>query len=322
MKIFLTGAGGFIGRTLLKRLAQEGHITTSLLLEDESADGIASITQIVRGDITQPATLGGLIDDHDAVIHLAGAVGYGQSWERCIAINVDGTRNVANEAVRAGAKRFIHMSSVSVYGRVPEVLLSEDAPLRKTGEPYGDTKIEAEHVLEEVGKDGALNWTILRPTVIYGPGDDKFLPKLIENLRSGSARVIGKGDGSVDLIHVNDVADFIERILLEPRAFEQTLNLADPDTCSWKELMGIVADELNVPPPTKHLPYPLALGIAGGMEIVSILTRRPPRLTRYAIRVVGRQYRYLATRAQELGFNSSVPVEDGIVGAIANSNPT
>ncbi len=313
MKVFVTGAGGFVGRALLSKLVERGHSATALLLRGEPAGGLEPSAQVVRGDITDPLSLRGALEGHDAVVHLAGVVGYGQEWRRCTLVNVEGTRNVAREAARAGARRFIHMSSVSVYGRVPEVLLSEDAPLLKTGEPYGDTKIDAEQALRAAAAGGDLDWTILRPTVIYGRGDDKFLPKLVENLRSGRARVIGHGRGSVDLVHVDDVVTFIERSLSEPRAIGATLNLADSTTCSWKELLGVVAHELGVPAPTKHLPYPMALGIAGLMELASRLTRRPPRLTRYAVRVVGRQYRYLATRAQALGFESSRPLEDGIV---------
>ncbi len=319
MNVFVTGAGGFVGRTLLAKLIAAGHSATALLLEGESAEGLDPAARLVRGDITQPASLRGVMDDHDAVVHLAGAVGYGQQWSRCVEVNVEGTRNIAEEAVRAGARRFVHMSSVSVYGRLPEVALTEDAPLLKTDDPYGDTKIDAEEVVRQVGGGGTLQWTILRPTVIYGAGDDKFLPKLVQNLRSGSARIIGSGAATVDLVHVDDVVAFIEALLSDARSHGEALNLADPDTCSWQELLGVVADELRVPRPSKRLPYHAALLVAGAMELVARLTGRPPRLTRYAVRVVGRQYRYVATRAQELGFSCSVPPDRGIVGVMRSS---
>ena len=218
MNVFVTGAGGFVGRALLAKLIHAGHRVTALLLEGESAEGIEPAAKLIRGDITRAASLQGIIDDHDAVVHLAGAVGYGQQWSRCVEVNVEGTRNIAQEAARAGARRFIHMSSVSVYGRLPEVALTEDAALIKTDDPYGDTKIDAEEIVQRVGEGGALQWTILRPTVIYGAGDDKFLPKLVENLRSGRARIIGSGAASVDLVHVDDVVAFIEVLLSDERS--------------------------------------------------------------------------------------------------------
>jgi len=316
MNVFVTGAGGFVGRTLLAKLIDAGHSATAMLLEGESTEGLEPAAKIVRADITRPASLRGVMDNHDAVVHLAGAVGYGQQWSRCIEVNVEGTRNIAEEAVRAGVRRFVHMSSVSVYGRLPEVALTEDAALIKTDDPYGDTKIDAENVVRQIGGGGALKWTILRPTVIYGAGDDKFLPKLVQNLRSGSARIIGSGTASVDLVHVDDVVTFIEALLSDERSHGEVLNLADPDTCTWQELLGVVADELGVPRPSKRLPYHVALVVAGAMELVARVTGRPPRLTRYAVRVVGRQYRYVATRARELGFSSSVPLERGIVGVM------
>lgn len=75
----------------------------------------------------------------DAVIHLAGCVG-DQKWGSCITVNRDGTSTIAEEAIWSGVRRFIHLSSVSVYGRVPLVEIREDSPVRKIGDPYGDTR--------------------------------------------------------------------------------------------------------------------------------------------------------------------------------------
>ena len=137
--------------------------------------------------------------------------------------------------------------TVRVYGGVPEVDLSEDAPMGMTGEPYGDGQIHAERVVHALSSKSALNLTIVRPTVIYGPGDDKFLPKVIENLKSGQARINGP----------------------------------------------------SAEAPAAHA---VALGVAGSMELVAAVTKRPPRLTRHAVRVVGKQHRYRTERAQSVGF--------------------
>lgn len=312
MNIFMTGATGFIGKTIVKRLLSEGHTVTALLLPDDSDAGLEEV-RIARGDITIPDTLLNKMNAHDAVIHLAGSVGYGLKMETCLKINRDGTFNVAREAIHSGIRRFIHFSSVSVYGRVPDVSIAEDFPLKKIGDPYGDTKIDAENILNRYVQQDKLDLTVVRPTVIYGPGDDKFLPKLMENLRSGKARIIGSGENSVDLIHISDVAEFVTLLLKDERSIGKVYNLTNPDNPTWKEMLEEIASVMGVRVPEKHLPYCVAFMLAGMMELVSYFTGRPPRLTRYAVRVIGRQYQYVTDRMQnELGFKPKRGLLEGI----------
>jgi len=321
VQVFVTGAGGFIGRNLLPRLAAEGHLPCALLLPDEDAAGLPPC-RVVRGDITRPESLGGLLDGCDAVVHLAAAVGYGQTLERCRRINREGTRHMVEAAVAAGVRRFVQLSSVSVYGRRPGIPIDEDTPFRHIGDPYGDSKIEAEELLQKHADRHEIDLTILRPTVIYGPGDDKFLPKLIENLRSGRARIIGDGSNRVDAVHVDDVATLVARVLADPRAIGGVYNVSNPNNPSWKELLSWVAEAIGVDPPRSHLPYSLALIAAAAMELAARLTGGEPRLTCYAVRVIGRDYDYRVDRAKsELGFEAKVDLREGVRRECAASHP-
>jgi nucleoside-diphosphate-sugar epimerase len=312
MKTFVTGAGGFIGRRLSRRLIADGHAVTTLVLPGEDAKDLAG-AEVVRGDITVENGLPDLLAGHDAIVHLAGAVGYGQTFERCRALNVGGTRNVAQAAVDGGVRRFVHMSSVSVYGRVAGVRIGEDFPLRKIGDPYGDTKIDAEEIVREWSSRGKLDLTIIRPTVVYGPGDDKFLPKLVENLRAGGARIIGDGENSVDAIHIDDTVRFLAGVLVDPRAVGGIYNLNNPANSTWNELVSEVAAAIGVPPPRGRLPYGVAMALATVMEIAARIRGDEPRLTRYSVRVIGRQYHYATDRARdELGFEPRIDMRDAI----------
>lgn len=287
-------------------LRADSHTVTALLLPEEPEAGILA-DGFVHGDITRPESLLGTLEGQDAVVHLAGAVGYGQSFARCRSLNGEGTTHVAREAVRSGVRRFVHMSSVSVYGRVAEVELEEDAPLRRIGDPYGDTKADAEEIVTAHADAGELDLTILRPTVIWGPGDVLFLPKLIENLTSGRARVVGPGTNIVDAVHVDDVARLVACTLANRESIGRVYNVNNPGNPTWSELVTGLATAVGAPPPGRRLPYGLAFLLAALMEAVSTLTGRPPRLTRYSVRVIGRRYRYVIDRAQkELGFRPRI----------------
>lgn len=309
-KIFITGGTGFIGRNVVSRL-KDNYELTLLLLPDEPAEGLKDLN-IVRGDITRHKSLRGLIEGHDTVIHMAGAVGY-QNWKNCMSINVDGSRNIIRQSVRNGVIRFIHMSSVSVYGRIPDLLIREDQPFKKIRDPYGDTKIEAEKVIRKHAEKNRIDLTVLRPTAVYGKGDKRFLPKLVENLQSGKFRMMGKGSHPVDLVNVEDVSEAVYLSLIKPESIGQTYNIANPDNPPWNEFLAGICTELDVRFQKRYISYKLAIRVSALMEFFSIFSNRDPRLSRYAVRLVGRQYDYSIEKARdELGFKPSVGLMEGI----------
>jgi nucleoside-diphosphate-sugar epimerase len=267
---------------------------------------------IVRGDVSESSSLIGKMTGHDVVLHLAGSVGY-QSWKNCVAINQIGTRNAAAEAVNTGIRRFVYMSSVAVYGRVPGIPITEETSTKKIRDPYGDTKIEAEKALKEYEKQGRLDLTILQPTVVYGENDNKFIPQLLRNLKSNKYRVIGDGNNRVDLIYVEDLAQFVLSVLRERKTIGQTYIVTNPNNPSWNEFLDEVCRFLGLPQVTSHIPYKLAYTAAWLMELAGKLSGKTPRLSRYAVRIVGLPCNYVTAKAEkELGFRPSINLIDGI----------
>lgn len=308
-KIFITGATGFIGKTICKVLTENGYVVTVLTLpEDRTNIPYRKVT----GDITDLSSFSASVKGHDAIIHLAGSVGYGQNMKNCERVNILGTQNIAKSAIESGIRRFIHFSTVAVYGRVSDVKITEDSPYKKIGDPYGDTKIEAEKLLLEYKKNH-LDLTILRPTVIYGPDDDKFFPKLLENLKTGKAKVIGDGKNKADLIHVNDIAKAVLTVLQNPKSIGKIYNLSHPEQIDWNHLMELVAKYGGLKWNPAHMPYPIAYSVAFLLECISKISRKQPLLTRYAVRVIGKKYHYNADSiANDLNFAPDVSLESGI----------
>lgn len=155
--------------------------------------------------------------------------------------------------------------------------------------------------------------TMIRPTVVYGPGDARFLPKLIASVRSKPIRMVGDGKQTVDLVHVEDLARFVMQVLEQPCSFGRTYSLTNPANPSWNELLECVKRELKITTPIRHLPYAVAYRLAGLMEFFSRMRGTEPRLTRDTMRVVGRQYHYVTEAAQnEKGFTPTIDLLEGI----------
>ena len=230
-----------------------------------------------------------------------------------MSINVDGTRNVMKKAIKAGVIRFIYMSSVSVYGRVPDTLITEEHPYKKIRDPYGDTKLEAEQLIWKLAEKNRIDLTVLRPTAVYGEGDNKFLPQLTENIGSGKFRMIGDGNHTVDLVNVKDVAEAVYLTLLRPESIGQVYNIANEENPTWNKFLKAVSEEMDIPYDQRYISYKLAYRIAGLMEFLSVFRNKPPKLSRYAVRMIGRQYDYSIQKARdELGFEPSVDLITGI----------
>jgi nucleoside-diphosphate-sugar epimerase len=310
-RIIITGASGFIGKAVVERLLNDDYRLSLLYLPGEPTEEVANLN-IIRGDITLSDTLTGKLREHDTLVHVAGSVGF-QTWKACRSVNIEGTRNILTEAAQAGIRRVIHMSSVSVYGRVPDTAITEDQPFKKIGDPYGDTKIEAEYLVRQIAKENGMDYTILRPTAVYGKGDKKFLPTLIQNLESGKFKMMGDGKHSVDLVNVIDVAEAVSLVLEKEISIGQTYHIANQENPTWNEFLQAVAEELNLSYHSRHIPFWLAYRVAGLMEAIARITGKPPRLSRYAVRLVGRQYHYVIDKAiDELGFAPSVKLLEGI----------
>ncbi len=313
MKIFLTGATGFLGSYVIQELQKNGHSVLALA-RSKSAESLSRIKKIkiIEGDITAPDSFKGKLKGCGAVIHLAGAVGYDQTFANCLLVNMEGTRNIAEEAVNSGVRRFIHCSSVSVYGRVPEIKLYEDAPYKKINDPYGDTKIEAEKVL--LGMSDKLDLTILRPTVIYGKGDRIFLPELATKIKSGVFKIIGKGDNRITLIHAQDTARAICMVLENKKTYGKIYNLSNIDNLSVNEISQLIADTIGYKKTIRHIPYGIVLTAAGIMEFISLFTGKKPLISRFAVRILGKQYNYMTDAIKkDTGFVPGIDIRKGIV---------
>jgi nucleoside-diphosphate-sugar epimerase len=201
MKLAITGGTGFVGARLLKLALREGHSVRALTRRPQpSAEGIAWI----EGRLEQPASLRRLVENSDAVIHVAGVIS-APDRRAFEAGNVDGTLAMLAAATAAGTRRFVHVSSLAA--REPGLSL------------YGESKARA----EELVRGSGLDWAIVRPPAVYGPGDRETL-ELFRMARLGLMLLPPRG--RLSLLHADDLA----RLLLALAAPDAPAGLTvEPD---------------------------------------------------------------------------------------------
>jgi uncharacterized protein YbjT (DUF2867 family) len=256
MRVFLTGATGFVGRHMLRRLLDEGHAVRALVRDPARAADLAQRgVDLVSGDVVEGAGLDQGLPGCDAVIHLVGIiVEKGRNtFER---VHHLGTRNVVEAAKRAGIRRLVHMSALGV--RADGVAA------------YQTTKWRGE---EEVRKSG-IPYCILRPSLIFGPGDG-FVTQMIEAMRAAPVLrpVPGSGSPKFRPIFIDDLTACFARALTCDAATNQTIDLGGADELSLNQLLAEIARCAGVRKPPVHLPMPLMF--AGAFFLQSVL-KDPP----------------------------------------------
>lgn len=242
MRVTLTGATGFIGGHLLDRLLADGHHVTAVVRNPPDipllkARGVTA----VRGDVGDSPSLERAMMGSEVAFHLARAKAHGSRPREVFEVNVDGTRNVARAAVKAGVARLVHCSSFAVYGSRTG-LVDENSPLRPDSE-YGRSKVRGESVLTKECA-GRVAPVIARITAVLGPRCMSWLP-LFRSAASGRLRLVGDGSNMHHPADVSDIVDGLVRCAFVPGAAGNTYNLASAEPVSIAELRSIMAEAAN-----------------------------------------------------------------------------
>lgn len=306
MKVFVTGALGFIGRTLLERYRSAGAEVCGI---DRAADAGLGV---VAGDVGDPTSWQDRLRGCDLVFHTAAIVSVVAPEEAIWRVNVLGTRRVLAAAAAAGVGRFVHLSSVAAFGFDFPDGVDEQYPLRTNGNHYVDTKVAAEQVVLQAHAAGEIACSIVRPTDVYGPGSRPWTLLPVEMIRSGQFLLPERGRGIFSPVYVDNLIDGLEAIGSRDEASGQVFILGDGVGVTTNEFFGHYARMLGRGP-IRSLPTPLAVPLAelAGRALTAI--GRTTEISGESMRMLARRGSYSIAKARRvLGYEPKVDLAEGI----------
>jgi len=316
MKVLVTGASGFLGSALVRALAARGEAVTVLVRRTSSCAAFAGCpVKRVTGDIQDRDALARAAQGNDIVFHCAGRVADWGQREEFLRVNVEGTRNILDASRSAGVQHFIHVSSLVVLGVPRTNPVTETTPYAtRYFHPYVETKVLAEQLVLDYHARHLMPATIIRPGIIWGPGDTTIFPRLEQLARKGLMVTIGRGNNVLCLSYIGNLVAALLRVSVESPD-GQIYSIADEERITSREFFNELTAVLGLPRPRVAVPFSALYAAACLCEAWARLVRssRTPLVTRLGLYLWGTHYIADITKAKlQLGYRQQVSFKEGM----------
>lgn len=315
---FITGASGTVGPSLVRLLLGDKYRVRTLVRSETGPGVLPAEAEQVCGDVTDGMMLGPALDAVDVVFHVAAKLHINdpspELADEYHRVNVEGTRNVARAAREAGVRRFIHFSTINVYGPShPDVIYDE------TSEPapdtiYGRTKLES----EEVALHEHPGTTVLRLAAVYGPRMRGNYPLLLKALGKGLPMMIGDGRNRRTLVHVEDVARAAMLVAERDDAIGKVYNVTDGGIHSFDDVARAMQRAMGKKERMIYLPAsPVRAGLSGVEKALGLVGIRSPIGPSLVDKLTEDMAADGSRLQRELGFQPKYSLKDGWQATIA-----
>ncbi len=316
--VLVTGATGFLGGSLVRRLLLGGVRVRALVRSSTKATQLAAQgAEVVRGDIGDEVAVTAALEDVAVVYHLAGKLFEpGESSDEYRRTHVDGTKLLIERCRRKPRlERFVHCSTTGVLGVTGQHPADERAPFRPTN-VYEATKAEAETAIRAASDEG-FPAVIARPGLVYGPGD-LHLVSFFRAVLQRRFRPIGREAVWLHPIYIDDMTEAFLRCGVCPAAVGECFHFAGPESVSLEGLATAIADAAGTTMPSGRIPLPAARGIAAVGDLLPGRLKRLAPLTSSRLEFLTHSRVYCVAKAQRvIGFAPSTELQTGVASAVA-----
>ncbi len=318
-KIMVTGGGGFIGHALVQKLVSLGLDVRVMgrnrypYLEQLGVD-------CIQGDICDPESILQATAGVDTVFHVAAKAGMWGQRADFFAANVQGTRNVLDSCLANTVPVLVYTSTPSVVFDSNNIENgNEELPYAKR--PlchYAASKIEAEKLV--LGENNhALRTCAIRPHLVWGPGDNHLIPRIIERGRKGQLKIVGDGKNRVDITYIDNVVHAhilaAQNLHSTASADREAFFIGQKEPVFLWEWVNTLFRELGIRPVSKKVPYPVAYCVGGILEGLYDLVRNPdePKMTRFIAQQLAKSHWFSHEKAERLlGYSELVSTSTGL----------
>ncbi|MBU1197544.1 NAD-dependent epimerase/dehydratase family protein [Candidatus Micrarchaeota archaeon] len=314
--ILVTGATGRLGTAIVNDLLAQKNFRKRIrvLVRDpiKAKRLFGNRVQVVSHDLSSSDFIGltEACQHVDRLIHLAALIDYGAPETRHWTVNYKGTLQLIRAAELKGVRRFVFLSSTSVYRGIKSPRgkrIDERTPFQPVS-PYGRSKRASETAL----KESHLDYVILRPPIIYGEGFTSGFEFMVRMLRKGQLRTIGSGENAIPLIFVDDVVQAIRRALMLKKGREDFI-ITSGETHTQKQLFSELATAFGASPPTKHISRSAAFILFAGFRFRDRLLGRKQRFYNAYLHTLTEDRRYDISKAKRvLGFRPRILLHEGM----------
>lgn len=278
LKVFVTGATGFIGGHLARQLAQAGHELHCLVRGLSDTSALADLgVHLVQGAVTDLAAMQQGMQDCDSLIHLAGVYSFWEADRDVLQrVNVKGTRTVMRAAAAAGIRRVVYVSTVAVYGVPQEKPFSEATPpAPHLTTAYAHSKRQAEEIVRQSAVDHGMELVVLQPGAVIGAGDTRATGQYLCELLEGRLPLMSFHKTQMIFVHVLDVCDAVLRSLALPEAEGQTYLLGGTQMTMW-DYLEMISEISGARLPYVRFPVFVPTVLGWILTPLANLIKRPP----------------------------------------------